>query len=373
MKKWLILTGIVVLLFVGGYFSLSFYAVKFIQARLQKGVRPGLTLAEIKGKPTYLSVKGIRYEDPHSKRTLLNVEEMRVYPSLLSSLRGLPEIREWTIVKPSLFFDRSNEGVFVGPWMDLRKEREIPDDTGRKEGKPVPRIRVDRLRIENGSVDFEDRKTEEPPAHIGLKALDLEIKDIQYPITSVRSPVELKGKLKGVTKDGSIHAKGWIDLETTDMEIYLSARGVELKTFEPYYRKRVSAEIEAGTINMEAKVSVKKKMIDAPGYLELNDLRIKEGEGTILWIPARTLVSLLENRDQIKVKFHIQGNTEDPQFNLQERFLNRMIISVAEALGIPITVVGEKVFGGTIKGAEGLVEGLKSIEELFRKKKEKKR
>jgi hypothetical protein len=69
----------------------------------------------------------------------------------------------------------------------------------------------------------------------------------------------------------------------------------------------------------------------------------------------------------------VKGNMDDPKFNLQETFLTRIAISFAEALGIPIKIVGETVFEGSGKGMEGLAEGLKSIEELFKKKKGKKR
>jgi hypothetical protein len=44
-----------------------------------------------------------------------------------------------------------------------------------------------------------------------------------------------------------------------------------------------------------------------------------------------------------------------------------------EALGIPIKVVGGDVIKGTEKGAEGLMEGVKSLEELFKRKKEERR
>ena len=50
-----------------------------------------------------------------------------------------------------------------------------------------------------------------------------------------------------------------------------------------------------------------------------------------------------------------------------------MAISLAETLGIPIKVIGETTIGGTGKGAEGFIEGLKSIEKLFKRKKEEKR
>src|SRR4030042_449802 len=121
MKKWLILIGVVVIFLIGGYLLLSFYAVKFIQARLQKVVGPGLTIAEIKIKPTYLSAKGIRYEDSLSKRKIFMIEEMRVYPALSSFLKGTLNIRECMILRPSFFFYRSREGNLISPWATAEK------------------------------------------------------------------------------------------------------------------------------------------------------------------------------------------------------------------------------------------------------------
>ena len=173
--------------------------------------------------------------------------------------------------------------------------------------------------------------------------------------------------MKGKMKEGEIEAKGWIVLRTLDVETYLKVSGIDVKTFEPYYRKGVSAEIESGDIHLEAKLSIRQRVIDAPGYLELIDLHIKEG-GTVFWVPAQTLVSLLKNKDhRIKAQFHVQGNMDDPKFNLQESFLTRTGIALAQALGIPITIVGETVLGGAGKGVEGLEEGLKSLGEVFKK------
>ena len=58
---------------------------------------------------------------------------------------------------------------------------------------------------------------------------------------------------------------------------------------------------------------------------------------------------------------------------LQETFLTQVAFSLAQALGIPIKVVGEEVLRGTLKGEKGLVEELQSIEGLFKRKKDKKR
>jgi len=255
----------------------------------------------------------------------------------------------------------------------ISKDSKKPKDNEPK-GKEPFHVKIGRIRIEKGSIDFEDRKMGEPTAQIKLRELDLDLRDIQYPIISAHSPIELKTKMEGKTKEGDLYTKGWIDLKTLDMETSFKVREVEVKIFEPYYRKRVSAEIETGHINMDARIAVKKRMIDAPGQLELANLQIKEGGGTVLWVPAKHLTSILKDKgNRIKAQFHVKGNIDDPQFSLQETFLNRLGISLAEALGIPIKKVGETLFKGSGKGAEELSEGFKSIEELFKKKREKKR
>ena len=376
MKKWFILIGILLVLLIGGYFVLTFYAVKFIQPRLQTVMGAGFTLERINLKTTYLSARGIQYEDPRSKQRFFQVEELRIYPSPLSFLKKSLHIKELTVLRPSFFFYRSREGRMIGPWVTTKKEgeeKEISEKEEKKSGEAVE-VQIDRIRIQKGSIDFEDRKVGDPSSQMKLRDLDFEIRDIRYPLTSLHSPVELKGKMKGKAQEGSITLKGWIDAKTMDMETSLKIREIEVKTFEPYYRKRVTAGIESGTLDMDSRIAVKEKRVDAPGELELINLRIKEGGGNVFWIPAETLVSLLEKKGhQIKAKFHVKGSVENPQFSLQETFLTQVAISLAQALGIPITVVGEEVLQGTLKGEKGLVEELQSMEGLFKKKKEKKR
>lgn len=374
MKRWLVLTGVIIVLLIGGYLVLSFSAVKFIEAQVQKAIGPGFTIAEIKVKITHLSINGIRFEDSQTKQNFLEIEEVRIYPDILSFLKKRLQIRELMILKPSFFFHRTREGGFVGPWASIKKEEksgEAPGKEEKKEGKAIS-IKIDRLRIEKGSIDFDDMKAGETPGQIRLREVDLEIKNIEYPPVSSRSPIELKGKIKGQAKTGEIVARGWVDLRTSDIETSLKIREVELKVFEPYYRKRVSADIESGHLNVDAHIEIKRSVIDTPGKLELADLRVKE-EGTIFYIPAKTLLPRLKDKgNRVEVQFHVKGNLDDPRFKLQETFLMRIGIGLAEAIGLPIKTVEESLFEGSGKGSEGLAEGLRSIEDL-RKKKEKKR
>ena len=378
MKKWFLLAGVLVVLFIGGYFVLSFYAVKFLEPRLQKVMGHGFTLEETKPRITYLSARGIRYEDPDSKQRFLQIEEIRVYPSLLSLFERSLHLKELAILQPSFFFYRSREEGVVGPLVMTKMEEEGEGKgkgiLGEKKREEPIQVRIDRIRIRKGSFDFEDRKVGEPPAQIKLRDINFEMREIKYPITSVHSPVQLEAKVNGKGQEGSIEIKGWIDAKTMDMETFLKLREIEVKTFEPYYRKRVTAEIESGVMDIDSKIAVKEKRIDAPAELDLINLHIKKGDGMVFWIPAETLASLLEKKGhQIKAKFHVKGNMGNPRFSLQETFLTQVAIALAQALGFPIKVIGEEVLHGTAKGEKGMVEGLRSIEELFKKKKEKER
>ena len=375
MKKWVPILGIALLLFLAGYFVLSFYAVKLINTELKESLGPGMTIGDVKVRATYLAVKGVQYEDPKLKRKMFQIEEMRIYPALLSSLLGSLHIRDLTMLRPAFTLYRSPDGVWGGPWLLLErmaKKREGKKDKNpdkkEREAKPF-HIKMGRLRIQDGRVDIEDRKVSGPPALIRLREVNFDLEKIDFPLTSARSPLDFEGKLKGPKRDGTLTAKGWINLKTTDMDTSLHLRETELKIFEPYYRKNVTAEIESGDIELEAKITIKEDLIDAPGELDLVDLRMKE-DGTFFYIPAKTMVSHLKNRkNRIHVRFHVKGKMDDPQFNLRENFLTRVALSMAETLGLPIKVVGGEVLGGTVKGAKGLVDAVRSVEELFKPKK----
>ena len=376
MKKWLIIAGILAVLFIGGYFALTFYAVKLIQPRLQKVVGRGFTLAEIKVRTTHLFIRGIQYEDPQSRQRFLHVEEMRIYPSLRSLLTRSIHINAVMIRQASFCFYRSREGSVVGPLVMAKEQgerEEVPEKEDRKKEEAI-HVQIDRIRIEKGAVNFEDHKVAEPPVQIKLREVDFQIRDVRYPLASSQSPIEFKAKMEGRTQEGIVTLKGWIDAKTMDTDTSLEVRQIEVLTFEPYYRKRVTAGIESGYMDMDSKIAVREMRVDAPGELDLVNLHVKEGSGMVFWIPAETMVSLLEKKGhRIKVQFHLKGDLGNPQLSLQETFLTQVAISFAQALGIPIKVVGEEVLQGTLKGEKGLVEELQSVEKLFKKKKERKK
>jgi len=401
-KKWLFAVGIFFCLLIGGYFALSYYGVRVVQSLLQKVTGPGLTIDRMRVGFTSLSVLGIRYEAPSTKQVLLQAEEVRIYPDIFSLLKGGLWIRDVVIRNPFFWIYRSREGRFMGPWIDLegiggKREVQIPSKNQEKGKEPLPgkrpshdetrlpdgpygekgrkpgflEVGIARFRIENGSIDFEDRKTDGEPVRLQLREIRFDVRDLRYPLVPKPSELQFQGKLKGRSQDGRIAAKGWVDFKTLDMEVPLKIEGVELKGLEPYYRKKVTAEIAAGTVDLDFKLSLQRRKIDAPGEIRLINLQLGKGEGMVFYLPAKLLLSLLQSKgNELRARFRVKGDLDDPRFNLEESFLARIGLSLAESLGLPIKGVGEQLVGGSIKGAEGVVEGIKAIGEMFKKKKE---
>ena len=402
MKKWLFAVGIFFCLIIGGYLALSYYGVRVVQSLLQKVTGPGLTIDRMKVSFTSLSVLGIRYEVPSTKQVLLQAEEVRIYPDVFSLLKGGLWIRDVVIRNPFFWIYRSREGRFMGPWIDLegiggKSGVQIPSTNQEKGKEPIPgkrpshdearlsdgpygekvgkpgflEVGIARFRIENGSIDFEDRKTDGEPVRFHLREIRFDVRDLRYPLVAKPAELQFQGKLKGRSKDGRIEAKGWVDFKTLDMEVPIKIEGVELKGLEPYYRKKVTAEIAKGTVDLDFKLSLRRRKIDAPGEIRLINLQLGKGEGMVFYLPAKLLLSLLQSKgNELRARFRVKGDLDDPRFNLEESFLARIGLSLAESLGLPIKGVGEQLVGGSIKGAEGVVEGIKAIGEMFKKKKE---
>jgi len=378
LKGIVIAGGVFAAIALGGYLACSYCAVRWLQSHLHN-ISPELTIGAVQIHLTCLSLREIQYDEPSDGKRLLKVEEVRVYPSLQSLLTGRPEIRELSFVHPVFYVFRQETGDFIGPLlpvgrMERRQNRLSPEK--RTEHASVPTIRIGKIHMGKGSIEFEDQTYGKPPVRIELRDLSFQIEDVYFPfISSSRCPFQLKGKITENGQEGHFESKGWVSLQTLDMETSFKIAGVQVKTFEPYYRKRVSAEIESGEATLEAKISIKGKIIDAPVILEIMNLHFKKGRegGTVFWVPAEALISLLGKKEnRLRARFEVKGDMNKPGFNLQENVLTCAGIALAEALGFPITefsgIVRETLFGGAGKGGKGLEEKLKSLEGIFRKK-----
>lgn len=339
MRKMLLLFGMVAILIIGAYLGLSFYAVQLVHSRIQKRISPEMTLSQIQVRLTHLSIRGVCYKEQGSKERIFQIEEINLYPSLLSLLKGYLGFKEMVLLKPSFLVFRSKEGRVLIPLTGVSEKEGRGGDFPKEKKEKSLLLKIDQIRVLNGSIDFEDRKIGDPPSQISLRELDIKIEGIEFPFVPIPFRFKLDGKMRGAEREGSIKIEGWLNPKTVEFESFLTAREIGVKVFEPYYRKRVSVEVENGLIDMEAKVGLRKRAVDIQGDMELVDLQIKGSGGKVFWIPADLFSSQLKKKGgRLTVPFRIQGDLDDPKFNLQESILIQIGLSLAESLGMPVKI-----------------------------------
>jgi hypothetical protein len=100
----------------------------------------------------------------------------------------------------------------------------------------------------------------------------------------------------------------------------------------------------------------------------LKDLEFQRGSGLgnkFLNLPLSAVVSFLKNHNnEIVVNFVVEGDLNNPKFNIRESFMEKVSIAIAEKLGLSIKRIGESI---VIFGAEGIKEVGKGIGEGIKK------
>ncbi|MGQ9571424.1 MAG: hypothetical protein ACUVUQ_11425 [Thermodesulfovibrionales bacterium] len=123
--------------------------------------------------------------------------------------------------------------------------------------------------------------------------------------------------------------------------------------------------VKKGTFDLDMVIKVKARKINAPGKATLRGLDFEKESGigrTFLNIPRLAVINFLKNNnDEITVNFVLEGDIDNPKFNIREKFMEIISIAIAERLGLSIKKIGESI---VTLGAEGVKEVGKGIKDL---------
>jgi hypothetical protein len=126
--------------------------------------------------------------------------------------------------------------------------------------------------------------------------------------------------------------------------------------------------ITKGFLDLDMNVKVVSQKIHAPGTAVLKDLEFASGSGIgskFMGVPLSLVVaSLKKSNNEIPVNFVIEGDLNNPKFDLKENLMGKILVAMAEKLGLPIKGITEAVAGAAgEKGAEKVGSGIKGIGE----------
>jgi len=198
-------------------------------------------------------------------------------------------------------------------------------------------LRVGRVRLENGNVDFSDFFVK-PNYRANVTDLSGTVSTLTF---EQPGDVALRGRLDGAAPleiSGSVNplaANLFLDLKA-------AARDIELSPLTPYSVRHLGYGIEKGKLSVNVEYLVRDRKLDAKNNLRLDQLtfgeKVESPDATKL--PVLMAVSLLKDRQGvIDVNLPIGGSLDDPQFSVAGIVLRVIFNVIAKAVTAPFALL----------------------------------
>jgi hypothetical protein len=236
----------------------------------------------------------------------------------------------------------------------------------------MPPVFFKKIEVTNGSLDYLDRSVLSKGVLTKLRNVEFDFKDLTFPLKDNFSGYSLSANIPGKQNTGTLRSNGKIKLLNKDMDGKIEIKKLDITEFKPYYQKKGDVNVTNGTLDMNMDVKIKSNKINAPGKAALKDIEFERGSGlgsTFLNLPLSAVISFLKNHDdEIIVNFVVEGDLNNPKFNLRESLMNKISIGMAEKLGLSIQRIGESIVETGAEGAkevgksvQGIGEGIKKL------------
>jgi hypothetical protein len=341
-------------------------AAGILKGQIEKALGPRGEVKEISVGLSSVEILGLRLPAPASEgknvwpaADLLRAERVVVKPALADLFGGHIAIHSIRI-----------EGAYVSMLRTSdQKLKVLPGLTDappadKKEAAPLPEIRIGRVELADGAIEFFDASIQQPPLKLRLEQINVRIDDIHLPDLKGESRIEVSGLLKGPKQDGKLDIAGQAELGSKDSDITTKLRGVDLLALRPYLMRATDTGIRQGTMDLDVHSTVKKGHLHAPGTLTLRNLELA-GNGSFMGASQSAVVGMMKDKNgTISVNFSLDGNINDPKFSLNEQLLGRLGAGLADTLGISLEGLAKGVSGS----GKGIVQGIgQGVGKLFGK------
>jgi hypothetical protein len=368
-RKWIIVSGIVVLCLFVVVLILAKLSGQFLKAQVEKSLGDNVTASAVSiswGKVTVEDLTFLR-----DGQIVGKIKAVDIKADFMSILRNKLSISKVEVDQPYFKLLIDNKGNVLlpiampeekmGKGKEERKKKEIQEVPTTKESMPVE---VKTLIVKEGKVDFEDRSMARP---VLLTFVDVrvDVHHITYPFVNQWTDYEVSSQLAGGSQKGSIKATGKTNFLNEETKVKTVLKNIDLALLRPYIEKKGDERIERGFINMNMDAGIVKKHIKAPGTMAIRHLQLSSSggvSGTFLGVPRSMALSFLKNNNnEISLNFVLEGDLNNPRFNIRENLAKRLSVGLANKLGVSVTGTGETVAGGSSKVIEGTTKTLKGL------------
>jgi len=214
-----------------------------------------------------------------------------------------------------------------------------------KKRPDTPDIRVSTITLQNGRVEFTDRRIK-PTYNAELSQLTGRVSNLSLK-PGTAADLEILGKIE---KHVPLKIKGTINPSPQALLVDLTAsfNDLDLSPMTPYSAKYAGYTIEKGKLSIDVKYLVNGRKLDSQNLIFIDQFtfgnRVESPDATGL--PVRLAVALLKDRNgQIKLDIPVSGSLDDPQFSVGRIILKIIVNLITKAATAPFTLLAS-LFGG---------------------------
>lgn len=318
---------------------LAYNANRILEYELRQSLGKGFSVEDISLGWDGVNARNIRLLRPDNKEAF-SVKDLDMRASLLGLLRQERVISHVTLASPALILEVNRNGEIIYPWPSQKKS--LAKAGSDKTAAP---FLIKKFEIGNGALDYLDSKVTAKPVLIQFKEMDAALSNISIPPDNGVSDFKFRAAVPGKIRKGSVSSTGNINLITKDAKAQLTIRDVDLTILRPYYEKKGDVEVTQGLLSLDAEITVRNNRIITTGKITIRELIFKQSGGSFLGLPLLAVMKLLkDNNDQIVLDFTIEGDLNNPKFKITESLVQKLSLSLARSLGMPIEATGKSAF-----------------------------
>jgi len=361
--KIVLISMIAAFVFFGGSALLLVrYANRIIAVELETRLGKAFSIDSIDLKWGHVEARGIKLRNPAGREVIV-VESVEVTADFMQAFRKEYVVSSLILKAPYVFIETDHKGELVNPPLPFGYGKAPVKEAGKT--VPVP-ITIKRLEILDGAVDYLDGRAGKKPVLTRLRSVNINFGNIRVPSADDWSPFTVSASVPVHGGAGLLKTTGRINLASMDMEGKGEIRDLDITAFKPYFQRETDVNVTRGFIDVDATVRVSSKRIHAPGKATLKNLEFSSRSGLgnrFMGVPLAVVIAFMkENGDRIPVNFVVEGNLDNPRFDLREHFVARLSEGMADKLGFSLKQIGQGMVGA---GEAGIKEVGKGLRKLF--------
>jgi hypothetical protein len=343
-----VILGVTVFIFVRN-------ANRILRAELESALGKNFSVEEINLRWNNVEAVGATFRDDEGKE-VFKADDLLLKADFIGLLKKKYIISDLLMKNPYALVETNRKGKLINTY-NLR--------TGKEKKKAGPSFLIKHLKIQNGAIDYLDGKVSRIPVLTKLREIEFESQGIAFPADEDFTSFSLRAAIPGEMGTGILTSKGKIKLKTLDTDSTIDIKGLDVTGFKPYFHKEGEVGVARGFLDLDMKLRISSRKINAPGRAVLRDLQFESGSGVkeqFMSIPRGLVVSFLKNHnDQIVIDFTLNGDLDNPRFSLRQNIIEKMTLGIASRLGLPVKQIGESII---VLGTEGMKEAGKGVKGL---------